>query len=159
MELLERYNQMVQLHLLASLRLVVVSILVFNLLVLLLRRTLVLIHLTLLDLVTQLLTLLEQILLILVSQDQVEVEVSQRHQQLFHLQVLQAQVVLKKRLKDLHLSLLRLHKVQTIKLVDIWSYMMARLLRPLKNQRLRLDQCSEHLRVLSMVMTLNSELR
>ena len=95
MELLERYNQMVQLHLLELLPLVVVSILVFNLLVLLLRRTLVSIHLTLLDQVTQLLTLLEQILLMLVSQDQVEVEeVSQRHQHQFHPQVPQALVVL-----------------------------------------------------------------
>ena len=83
--------------------LVVVSILVFNLPVLLLQRTLVSTHLTLLDLVTQSPTLLQQILLMLVSQDQVEVEeVSQRHQQMFQVQVPQAQVVLQKQASDLH---------------------------------------------------------
>ena len=76
---------------------------VFNLLVLLLRRTLVLIHLTLLDLVTQSLTSLQQTLLMSVSQDQVVVvEVSQKHQQMFQAQVPQALVVLKKHLNDLH---------------------------------------------------------
>ena len=151
---------MVQLHLLESLLLVVVSILVFNLLVSLLRRTLVLILLTLLDLVTQLLTLLRQTLLMLVSQDQVEVEVvSQRHQHQYHPQVQQVAVVLRKHLNDLHQSLLRLHKVQTIKLVDIWSYMMARLLQPSKNQQSQLDQCLEHSRVSSVVMMLNLESR
>ena len=140
--------------------LVVVSILVFNRPVLLLRTTLVSIHLTLLDQVTQLLTSLQQTLLMLVSQDQVEVEeVSQRHQQMFQAQVPQARVVLQKHLNDLHQSLLRLHKVQTIKLVDIWSYMTARLLQQLKNQQSQPDQCLEHLKVLSMVMMLNSESR
>ena len=90
---------------------------VFNLLVLLLRRTLVSIHLTLLDLVTQSPTLLQQILLMLVSQDQVvvEEEVSQRHQQMFQAQVPQAQVVLQKHLNDLHQFSLRLHKDQHIR--------------------------------------------
>ena len=135
-------QQMVQLHLLESSLLVVVSILVFNLLVLLLRRTLVSIHLTLLDLVTQSPTLLQQTLLMSVSQDRVEVEVvSQRHQRQFHPQVQQAQVVLKKRLNDLHQCLLRLHKVQTIKLVDILSYMTVRLLLRLRNQQSQPDQC------------------
>ena len=115
---------------------------VFNLLVLLLQRTLVSIHLTLLDLVTQLLTLLQLILLMLVSQDRVEVEVvSQRHQQMFQAQVPQARVVLQKHLNDLHQSSLRLHKVQIIKLADTLSYMMVRLSQLSKNQQLRLDQC------------------
>ena len=85
--------------------------------------------------------------------------VSQRHQHQFQAQVPQAQVVLRKHLNDLHQFSLRLHKDQHIRWVDIWSYMMARLLQPLKNQQSQLDQCLEHLRVLSMVMTLNSELR
>ena len=121
---------------------------VFNLLVLSLRRTLVLTHLTLLDLVTQSPTSLQLILLMLVSQDRVEVEeVSQRHQHQYHPQVLQALVVLKKHLNDLHQSSLRLHKVQTIKSADTLLYMMARLSQQLKNQQLRLDQCSEPSRV------------
>ena len=92
---LHQSHQMVMLDLLELLLLVVVSILVFNLLVLLSQRTLVSIHLTLLDLVTQSPTLLQQTLLMSVSQDRVEVEeVSQRHQQMFQVQVPLAPVVL-----------------------------------------------------------------
>ena len=96
---------------------------VFNLLVLLLRRTLVSTHLTLLDLVTQLPTLLQLTLLMLVSQDQVEVEeeVSQKQRQQLHLQV---QLVLEVLLSvvvqenDPHQYSHRLHKDQIIKWVD-----------------------------------------
>ena len=44
---------------------------------------------------------------------------------MFQVQVPLAPVVLRRHLNDLHQCLLRLHKVQIIKSVDIWSYMMA----------------------------------